>query len=126
VGVGVGLRRPLLADVGSIQIKSNVAVSAAQVFFSNIGFSRHTARVGRDPRKEAGGKAPEKGYETATIQWSACNMGVEDIDPRCLASSANILLLDFFPESAMIWNIWENKLALVKGKRAGSVVATER
>ena len=34
---GVGLRRPLLADVGSIQIKRNVAVNAAQVFFSNIG-----------------------------------------------------------------------------------------
>ena len=35
-------------------------------------------------------------------------------------------LLDLFPEAAAILNIWENKLALVKGERAGPVVATER
>ena len=35
-------------------------------------------------------------------------------------------LLDLFPESAAILNVWENKLALVKGERAGPVAATER
>ena len=35
-------------------------------------------------------------------------------------------LLDLFPESAAILNVWENKLALVKGERTGAVAATER
>ena len=35
-------------------------------------------------------------------------------------------LLDLFPESAAILNVWENELALVKGERTGAVAATER
>ena len=35
-------------------------------------------------------------------------------------------LLDLFPEPAAIRNVWENKLALVKGEGAGPVAATER
>ena len=35
-------------------------------------------------------------------------------------------LLDLFPESAAIRNVWENELALVKGERTGAVAATER
>ena len=35
-------------------------------------------------------------------------------------------LLDLFPESAAIRNVWKHKLALVKGERAGSIVAAER
>jgi len=35
-------------------------------------------------------------------------------------------LVDLVPEPAAIRDVWENKLALVKGERAGSVVATER
>ena len=38
VGVGVGLRRPPLADVGSIQIKSNAMVSNKKIFVLNIVF----------------------------------------------------------------------------------------
>jgi hypothetical protein len=48
------------------------------------------------------------------------------IDPRRHAGSVTPPLLDLFPEPAAILNVWENKLALVKGERAGSVVPTER
>jgi hypothetical protein len=38
----------------------------------------------------------------------------------------NNLLVDLLPEPAAIRNVWKNKLALVKGERTGSVIATER
>ena len=50
---------------------------------------------------------------------------VEAIDPQGRAGLITLWLLDFVPEPAAILNIWENKLALVKGERTGSVVAPE-
>ena len=52
-------------------------------------------------------------------------MRVEKIGRRG-AELCNTLLVDLLPEPAAIRNVWENKLALVKGERTGSVVATER
>jgi hypothetical protein len=51
---------------------------------------------------------------------------VEAIDPRGRAGFITLQLLDLLPEPAAIWNIWENKLALVESEGIGSVVATER
>jgi hypothetical protein len=71
-------------------------------------------------------KQPAKGYEPVTIRWSTSKVReVEAIDPQGRAGFITLQLLDLFPEPAAILNIWENKLALVKGERAGSVVATE-
>jgi len=86
-GVGVGLRRPPLADVGSIQIKSNAAVNTEQVF-SNIAVYTHAGRVGRDPTKEANGKTTRERLRDCYLSWSTYNMRVEDIGPRHLASAA--------------------------------------
>jgi len=36
------------------------------------------------------------------------------------------LLVDLLPEPAAIGNVWENKLALVKGEGIGAIAATER
>ena len=127
VGVGVGLRRPPLAYVGSIQIKSNVAVNTEQIFFSNIAFTQPSAGVGREATKEADGKTirerlPGCYYSMVNLQGTR---EVEAIDPQGRAGFITLWLLDFIPEPAAILNIWENKLALVKGERTGSVVAPE-
>ena len=124
-GVGVGLRRPPLADVGSIQIKSNAAVNTEQVF-SNIAVYTHAGRVGRDPTKESNGKTTRERLRDCYLsagQLTTC--GVEKIGRRGV-QLYNTLLIDLLPEPAAIRDIWENKLTLVKGERAGSVVATER
>jgi len=52
-------------------------------------------------------------------------MRVEKIGRRGV-ELCNTLLVDLFPEPAAIRNVWENKLTLVKGERAGPVIATER
>ena len=57
---------------------------------------------------------------------------ISNLTGTCSASCAvslplnAILLLDFFPEPTPIWNVRENKLALVESERIGAVVATER
>jgi hypothetical protein len=122
---GVGLRRPLLAGVGSIQIKSNAAVNAEQVVFSNIAVYTHARRVGRDPRKEADGKTTRERLRDCYLSWSIQHARRENRSTMS-RKLCNILLLDFFPESTTIWNIWENKLALVESEGIGAVVATER
>jgi hypothetical protein len=53
-------------------------------------------------------------------------MRVEDIGPALPRNPCNTLLLDLFPEPAAVRNVWKNELALIKGERVGSVVATER
>lgn len=35
------------------------------------------------------------------------------------------VLLDLFPVTAPVRNIWEDQLALVKGERVGAIIATE-
>ncbi len=45
--------------------------------------------------------------------------------PAPLIVQEENLSVDLFPESAAIRNVWEHKLALVKGERVGAVVATE-
>jgi hypothetical protein len=74
---------------------------------------------------KADGKTTRERLPDCYLSWSTYNMRVEKIGRRCV-QLCNTLLVDFFPEPAAILNIWENELALVKGERAGSVVATER
>jgi hypothetical protein len=75
--------------------------------------------------KQADGKTTRERLRDCYLSWSIYNMRVEKIERRGM-KLCNTLLVDLLPEPAAIRDVWENKLALVKGERAGSVVATER
>ncbi len=63
--------------------------------------------------------------ETSNLEFDRNALGVACRFCR-RAAQRIFLLIDLFPEPAAVRNIWENKLALVKGERVGAVVAAER
>ena len=81
-------------------------------------------RVGRDPEKQTDGKTTRERLRGCYVSWSRYNIRREI--GRRWVQLCNNLLIDLLPEPAVIRDVWKYKLALVKGKRAGSVVAPER